>query len=232
MKCARENGAVLEALDLSKSYVSPHKSVRVIDGLSFSLAKGETVAVTGKSGSGKSTLLNLLGGIDSPDGGQVRLNGKDIFAMAEKKRARLRCESVGYVFQAYHLLPEMTVLENVMLPAMALGKLSRGMMRKRAEELLEMAGMLHRREHLPSELSGGEQQRAAIARALVNGPELVLADEPTGNLDEATGREIFALMARLVSSIGGAMLVVTHDMSLAGRCDRVLRLEEGRLVQV
>ena len=222
---------VLEASGLRKTYRLPHKEVAVLRGASLSVAAGELVAVVGRSGAGKSTLLNVLGGIDAPEAGEVRLLGQSLFALSPSRRTALRASSVGYVFQAYHLLPEMSVLENVMLPAMALGKLSRREMRERALGLLEKAGLEGRATHRPLELSGGEQQRAAVARALMNAPALILADEPTGNLDRATGGTVLDLLFSLVRTRGSALVIVTHDPAVAARCDRTLSLEEGRFAE-
>ncbi len=221
---------VLEAIGLVKTYVMPHKRVDVLRGASLATAPGELAAVVGKSGAGKSTLLNVLGGIDAPEAGEVRICGESLFALPPSKRTALRASTIGFVFQSYHLLPEMTILENVMLPAMALGRLSRNEMRRRAADLLAQVGLDGRAAHRPLELSGGEQQRAAIARALMNAPRLILADEPTGNLDQATGKLVLDLLFSLVRSSGSSMLIVTHDPGVAARCDRTLALESGAFV--
>lgn len=222
---------VLEAAGLRKTYRLPHKEVAVLRDASLSVAPGELVAVIGRSGAGKSTLLNVLGGIDEPEAGEVRILGQSIFKLPPSRRTALRASSVGYVFQAYHLLPEMSVLENVMLPAMAIGRLSRREMRERALGLLEKAGLAGRATHRPLELSGGEQQRAAVARALMNSPALILADEPTGNLDRATGGTVLDLLFSLARTRGSALVIVTHDPAVAARCDRTLSLEEGRFAE-
>ena len=228
-ECGRE---LLRASGVSKSYRLPHGTVEVLRGASIAVAPAERVAIVGRSGAGKSTLLNLLGGLDRPDNGTVYLRGRDIYGMPVRRRTRLRAESVGFVFQSYQLLPEMDVLENVMLPAMALGRLGRLAMRARARELLELVGLAERAAHTPLELSGGEQQRAAIARAMMNNPELVLADEPTGNLDERTAAGTLDLLFGLARERGHALVVVTHDMAVAARCDRALRLDNGALEAV
>lgn len=218
---------ILEAEGLSKKYVMPHKEVDVLRGASLRTGRGELVAVVGKSGSGKSTLLNVLGGIDTPDSGEVRVCGKSLFKLSSAKRTEIRATTIGFVFQAFHLLPEMTVLENVMLPAMAIGGRATRGMRERSLDLLSQVGLSGRASHRPLELSGGEQQRVAIARALINSPKLILADEPTGNLDMDTGGLVLDLLFSLVRQSGSSMLVVTHDPGVARRCDRALTLESG-----
>lgn len=221
------SGAVMEAIGLRKSFVMPHGRIEVLRGADISVGAGETVAILGRSGAGKSTLLNVLGGLDAPDAGEVRFQDAPFSSLSERRRTAIRATGIGFVFQSFQLLPEMTVLENAILPAMAAGRLGRAAMRRRAAELLDRAGLSHRLSHRPPELSGGEQQRVAIARALMNSPALVLADEPTGNLDGATGRAVLDFLFEMVASIGGAMAIVTHDVSLAARCSRTVTLEEG-----
>ncbi len=221
------SGAVMEAIGLRKSFVMPHGRIEVLRGADISIGAGETVAILGRSGAGKSTLLNVLGGLDAPDAGEVRFQGAPFSSLSERRRTAIRATGIGFVFQSFQLLPEMTVLENAILPAMAAGRLGRAAMRRRAAELLDRAGLSHRLSHRPPELSGGEQQRVAIARALMNSPALVLADEPTGNLDGATGRAVLDFLFEMVASIGGTMAIVTHDVSLAARCSRTVTLEEG-----
>lgn len=221
------SGAVMEAIGLRKSFVMPHGRIEVLRGADISVGAGETVAILGRSGAGKSTLLNVLGGLDAPDAGEVRFQGAPFSSLSERRRTAIRATGIGFVFQSFQLLPEMTVLENAILPAMAAGRLGCAAMRRRAAELLDRAGLSHRLSHRPPELSGGEQQRVAIARALMNSPALVLADEPTGNLDGATGRAVLDFLFEMVASIGGAMAIVTHDVSLAARCSRTVTLEEG-----
>ncbi len=216
--------SVLKATNLCKKYVMPHKTVDVLNGISLEANKGELLAVVGRSGSGKSTLLNILGGIDTPDDGEVIIDGQSIFSASAAQRTSTRAQKIGFVFQAYHLLPEMTILENVMLPAMALNCLSKKEMASRARMLLERVGLESRLTHRPRELSGGEQQRVAIARALMNEPILILADEPTGNLDKTTGDSVLNLFFDLVRSQGISMIIVTHDSSVAERCDRCISL--------
>ena len=220
---------LLTATDLHKSYVLPHKTVTVLRGASFTVGAGERVAIVGRSGTGKSTLLHLLGGLDRPDAGDVCMDGKSLYALKPRERSRLRAQQIGFVFQSYHLLPEMDVVENVMLPAMAIG-VNPARSRARVMELLALVGLSDRATHTPLELSGGEQQRVALARALMNAPGLLLADEPTGNLDRDTGAQILELLFGLAQQHRHALVVVTHAPEVAARCDRVLRLENGLLV--
>jgi predicted ABC-type transport system involved in lysophospholipase L1 biosynthesis ATPase subunit len=228
-KDQHEEQPLLAAVNLSKTYRLPHKVVHVLRGTSFAVGPRERVAIVGRSGAGKSTLLHVLGGLDRPDAGEVRLNGESLYALAPRKRTALRARSVGFVFQAYHLLPEMDVTENVLLPALAISRASRHELRSRALHLLEQVGLADRATHMPLELSGGEQQRVAIARALMNAPELILADEPTGNLDRATGRQTLDLLFGLVQQSGHALVIVTHDADVAARCGRKLTLDDGIL---
>ena len=220
---------LLAARQLGKSYRLPHKTVEVLQGASFEVGAAERVAIVGRSGAGKSTLLHVLGGIDRPDAGEVVLLGESLYGLPPRKRTTLRARAVGFVFQAYHLLPEMDVTENVLLPAMAVARLPRQRLRARALELLAQVGLADRATHMPLELSGGEQQRVAIARALMNGPALVLADEPTGNLDRHTGLQTLDLLFGLVRQSGHALVIVTHDAEVAARCDRRLLLEAGAM---
>ncbi|WP_339487040.1 lipoprotein-releasing ABC transporter ATP-binding protein LolD [Pseudomonas sp. EL_65y_Pfl2_R95] len=224
-----QDQAVLSCRNLSKSYDEGPQSVLVLDDLQLELFPGERVAIIGSSGSGKSTLLNMLGGLDTPSTGSVWLAGEELSALNEKQRGLLRNRSLGFVYQFHHLLPEFTALENVCMPLL-IGRTSISESRKRATTLLERVGLGHRLSHKPSELSGGERQRVAIARALVNRPGLVLLDEPTGNLDHHTAEGIQELMRELSSSSQTAFLVVTHDLELAQQMDRILRLEDGKLV--
>ena len=221
---------ILEAHGLCKTYVLPHKKVPVLNGADISVRAGELVSIVGLSGAGKSTLLHVLGGLDRPEAGEVIFEGCSIYDMSPAKRTALRATGFGFVFQAYHLMPEMDIVENVMLPAMASGRLGRGAMRARALELLDRVGLSARATHTPIELSGGEQQRVAIARALMNEPRLILADEPTGNLDRRTGAQLLDLLFDVVRDNGRAMVIVTHDPSVAERCDRRLSLQDGILV--
>ncbi len=220
---------MIQANGLFKRYTLPHKTVDVLEDAALSVQPGERVAIIGRSGSGKSTLLHLLGGLDRPDKGRVDIAGHTLYALSARRRARIRATLIGFVFQAYHLLPEMNILENVMLPAMAAGALGRRDMRRRAEELLVQVGLKDRLTHTPLELSGGEQQRAAIARALMNRPPLLLADEPTGNLDRDTGSQVLDTLFGLSQTREHALVMVTHSPEIARLCDRVLILEHGRL---
>ena len=216
---------LLSVKSLCKSYRIPGQPpIEVLKGVSFDVASGERVAVVGRSGAGKSTLLNMLGGLDSPDVGSVTLDGRRI-------TGKVRAAKIGFVFQSYNLMPELDVLENVTLPARSMrSPVSLGAAKRRAAELLEKVGLSGRAGHLPAELSGGEQQRVALARALVCGPELILADEPTGNLDSLTGADIMRLLVDLSSGTDLALVMVTHSAEAAAACSRVLRLEAGKLV--
>lgn len=225
------NKAVLSCRNLGKSYEEGPESVKVLSGLNLELHAGERVAIVGSSGSGKSTLLNLLGGLDTPTQGSVWLAGEELSALGERARGLLRNRALGFVYQFHHLLPEFTALENACMPLL-IGRTPIPEARERAEALLKRVGLGHRLNHKPAELSGGERQRVAIARALVNRPGLVMLDEPTGNLDHHTALGIQELMQELSSASQTAFLVVTHDLNLARQMDRVLHLEDGRLVPI
>lgn len=201
---------------------------RILDGLSLQVAAGEYVAIVGESGAGKSTLLNLVAGLDVPDAGRILLDGTDITRLDENARTRLRREKVGFVFQAFHILPQLTLAQNVMLPLVLLGVPS-AERHARAKEMLTAVGLADRADAAPAQLSGGELQRVALARALVHRPAIVLADEPTGNLDPDTAAAALALLAREIRARGAAGILVTHSPVAAATCDRVLRLERGRL---
>ncbi|WP_460761788.1 lipoprotein-releasing ABC transporter ATP-binding protein LolD [Lysobacter fragariae] len=220
--------AVIHCEGLGKTYAEGSLYTKVFDGLSLSVAKGETVAILGASGAGKSTLLHLLGGLDTPTAGEVYVAGQQMSALSDAARGGLRNKALGFVYQFHHLLPEFTALENVMLPVLLNGT-SVPEASKRARALLESVGLGHRLEHKPGELSGGERQRAAVARALVNEPACVLGDEPTGNLDEKTAATVFELMLALNREKHTSLVLVTHARSLARRMDRVLELHEGKL---
>lgn len=219
---------VLQARQLGRCYEQGDLSVDVLRNVTMDIAKAERVAIIGSSGSGKSTLLHLLGGLDTPTSGSVRLAGKNLADMNQAERGRLRNKSVGFVYQFHHLLPEFSALENVSMPLLIGGE-SKSVAAEQAAELLSRVGLGERLRHKPSELSGGERQRAAIARALVNRPDVVLADEPTGNLDEDTAGRVYELMLELNRELGTSFLVVTHDTRLAARMDRVLHLSHGEL---
>jgi lipoprotein-releasing system ATP-binding protein len=208
--------------------------VPVLHGVDLSVDRGEFVAVVGSSGSGKSTLMHLLGLLDSPDAGHVALDGRRIDNMSDRRREAIRNHTLGFIFQFYHLLPELSALENVMLPHMIRESMlsywpRRREVRNEATALLERVGLGHRLTHRPNELSGGEMQRAAIARALSGGPEILLADEPTGNLDAATGQGVIELLRDLNRERGLTMMMVTHDHNIAQQADRIVRLAEGRI---
>ncbi|MGO4263631.1 ABC transporter ATP-binding protein [Lysobacter sp. TAB13] len=220
--------ATLEVDGLGKHVPLPSGELTILDGVGFSIAKGDTVAIVGASGSGKSTLLSLLAGLDSPSTGTVKLDGENISALDEDGRARVRGEKVGFVFQSFQLLPSLTALENVMLPLELRGDRDA---RTPAQAILDKVGLGRRLEHYPRQLSGGEQQRVALARAFVTRPSLLFADEPTGNLDTHTGQAIIELLFQLNADAGTTLVLVTHDEHLAERCHRRIRLDSGRLVQ-
>ncbi len=218
---------VVEVSHLSRAVTSDDgATLSILDDVSFTIAAGEAIAIVGASGSGKSTLLGLLAGLDSPSGGSVRIRGQDLFALDEDGRAELRGACVGFVFQSFQLLPALTALENVMLPLELAGRRDA---RQEAESWLGRVGLSGRLGHYPRQLSGGEQQRVAVARAFAPRPALVLADEPTGNLDVATGEAVIELMFSLNAESGTTLVLVTHDNALAARCGRTLRLAAGRL---
>jgi len=219
---------VLECRDLSKEYSVGPQTLRVLDEVQLRLLRGERVAIVGSSGSGKTTLLNMLGGLDTPTSGEVRLAGQQLSTLKESERGRLRNQQLGFVYQFHHLLPEFTALENVCMPLL-IGKTPISEGRERATAMLERVGLGERIGHKPAELSGGERQRVAIARALISQPACVLLDEPTGNLDQQTAESIQQLMLELSQTLQTAFLVVTHDLALAARMDRTFTLKHGQL---
>ncbi len=219
------------ARDLRKDYVLKGETVHALRGISFDVPEGDYVAIMGPSGSGKSTLLNLLGLLDRPSGGTLRLLGHDTGSLDEDELTRMRGRSLGFVFQFHHLMPALSAVENVAMPLFVDDKRTRAEHLERAKEMLARVGLAARASDLPRHLSGGEQQRVAIARALVHAPPLVLADEPTGNLDTQTAEQVFALLRRLNRELGMAFLIVTHDRRLAARADREIELVDGRIVR-
>lgn len=220
-----------ELVDIHKNYSHPGGDIEILRGLEFSVEKGETVAITGPSGVGKSTLLHIMGLLDKPSSGDVRFDGTDITKFSELEMARLRNSKIGFVFQFFQLLPEFNAIENVLMPALIAGG-SFGSLKKKGLDLLDAVGLGHRSRHRPGELSGGEQQRVAIARSLIMGPEVILADEPTGNLDPDTGDEIETLLRKLNASRNTTLVVVTHKESLSMSMDRRVTLHGGRLVEL
>jgi lipoprotein-releasing system ATP-binding protein len=221
-------GARIEVTDVHKSFDHGGRNLQILRGISFSLEPGDMAAIVGASGVGKSTLLHVLGTLDLPTSGSLRFNGEELTRMTATRLAEFRNREIGFVFQFHHLLPEFTALENVMMPAL-IGRIPRASAEERALEILERVGLSHRTTHKPGELSGGEQQRVALARALVVRPSLLLADEPTGNLDSHTGEEIHKLFTELNEELGMTMLVVTHNPELAARMPRCLRMQDGGL---
>ncbi len=222
---------VLEAIDLVKEYTSGDGSrLRILDGASLTILRGEMVAIIGESGAGKSTLLHILGALDRPSSGEVRIAGRAVQSGSETGLAEVRNRSIGFVFQFHHLLREFTALENVMMPLLIAGNRPAAV-RGRAQELLESVGLSARADHLPSALSGGEQQRVAVARALAPNPALLLADEPSGNLDRGNAQRLHELFSTLASTHGVGVVVVTHNRALAARATRVLLLDGGRVVE-
>jgi len=217
---------IVRVQGLNKRVTSPAGTLVLLNDINIEIDSGETVAIVGASGSGKSTLLGILAGLDVPTAGKVWLNGDDLFALEEDGRAALRQTSVGFVFQSFLLLPNLTALENVMLPLELAGK---GQIEKRASEMLSRVGLAERLRHYPKQLSGGEQQRVAIARAFVTQPKILFADEPTGNLDSVTGERVIELLFELNREQGTTIVLVTHDDALARRCHRLLHIDAGRI---
>ena len=219
---------VLSLRGVSRSYREGERSRAVLRDLDLTVSRGERIALLGRSGSGKSTLLNLIAGIDRPDAGEIRIQGQDVTAMDERRRTLLRRSQIGFVYQAFNLIPTLTVEEHLLLPLELNGR-SGPQAREAIDRLLDEVGLTDRRDSFPDRLSGGEQQRVAIARAIVHRPALVLADEPTGNLDAETGARVLDLLENLVRSHGATLLLVTHAEDVAARVDRVFTLDQGRL---
>jgi lipoprotein-releasing system ATP-binding protein len=217
---------MLRATGIQKSY----GHLKVLKNIDLEVAKGEIVAIVGASGAGKSTLLHILGTLDNPDSGRVYIHDKDVFAQTSRTLAAFRNRSIGFVFQFHNLLPEFSALENVMIPGFIGGKDS-GEVRKRAEQLLDMLGIIERKDHKPSELSGGEQQRAAVARALINSPDLILADEPSGNLDSHTAVDLHNLFFQLRKDLNQTFIIVTHNSALSEMADRRMEIRDGMIVK-
>ena len=219
---------IFDCQNLRKTYHDGTASVDVLKGINFTINHGDRVAIVGPSGSGKSTLLHLLGGLDKPTAGQVLMQDVDWQTLSEKQRCKVRNHRLGFVYQFHHLLPEFTALENVAMPLLLAGKAFAGA-QEEAEIILKQVGLAKRLSHKPSQLSGGERQRVAIARALVHQPQCVLADEPTGNLDHATATQVFDLMLQLNEKLNTALIIVTHDIQLAGKMDKIMTIQDGFL---
>ncbi len=219
--------SVLKTEEVGKQVSSPEGPLTILSGINLTITRGESVAVVGASGAGKSTLLALLAGLDEPSSGRVWLNGAELNTLDEDGRAALRARQVGFVFQSFHLVPSLTALENVMLPLELAGRRDA---RNAALEVLGSVGLVARKGHYPRQLSGGEQQRVAIARAFVTRPAVLFADEPTGNLDTATGERVMDLLFELNSAVGTTLVLVTHDKAIAARCGRIIHLDAGRML--
>lgn len=230
---------IISARDLRKSFATAAGELQVLKGIRLDIEQGEIVGIVGASGAGKSTLLHVLGALERPSSGRVLYGETDIFSISRNALASFRNRTIGFVFQFHHLLPEFSAVENIMMPGLIGISESRGgsrrlqheQVRGRAEQLLKEFGLSERMRHRPGELSGGEQQRVAVARALILNPKVVLADEPTGNLDTQTGEELFDILIRLNREKGVTFVIVTHNESLSGRCHRIIRMEDGRVVE-
>lgn len=219
---------ILKVENLTKTYGSGENLVHAVDDVSFSVEKGEFVAIVGASGSGKSTLLHLIGGVDRPTSGKIFVDGNDISKMNDDKLAVFRRRQVGFVYQFYNLIPILTVEENITLPCDLDG---RGVDRERLEMILDSFGLRARRKHLPNQLSGGQQQRTSIARALINNPSLVLADEPTGNLDSKSSEEVISMLKMCNQSYGQTVIMITHNLDIAKQADRIITISDGKIVE-
>ncbi len=219
---------ILEVKNLTKTYGKGENRVRAVDDVDFSVDEGEFVAIVGASGSGKSTLLHLLGGVDRPTSGKVLIDGKDIYQLSNDALAIFRRRQVGIIYQFYNLIPILNVKENITLPCDLDGK---PVSRKRMEELLTTLGLTHRTNHLPNQLSGGQQQRVSIGRALINDPAIILADEPTGNLDSKSGDEILSLLKLSNQKYHQTIIIITHDLEIASQADRVITFEDGKIIK-
>lgn len=219
---------ILKVENLTKIYGSGNNEVRALDGVSFSVEKGQFVAIIGPSGSGKSTLLHILGGVDAPTGGKVYMDGQDVYAQKEEQLAIFRRRQVGLIYQFYNLIPVLNVVENMTLPVLMDG---RKVNQERLNELLETLSLTQRKNNLPNQLSGGQQQRVSIGRALMNAPSVVLADEPTGNLDSKNSQEIVELLKLSNKKYGQTLIVITHDENVALQADRIIAIEDGRIVR-
>ena len=217
---------IVEVQDLCKTYGMGEAKVEALKHVSFTLQKGEFAAVIGESGSGKSTLLNCIGALDEPTGGQIMIDGRNLFAMREEERTIFRRRNIGFIFQSFHLIPELNVEQNIIFPLLLDYKKPDP---RQVEEVLEVLGLQERRSHLPGQLSGGQQQRVAIARALANRPRIVLADEPTGNLDSETGEAVLDLLISSMKKYGQTLIMITHNKDIAARADRVLIMKNGKL---
>lgn len=223
------SGAMIKVVDLKKSFRMNGYTLNVLKGITLDIARGEMIAIVGASGAGKSTLLHMLGTLDRPTSGSVLFDGQDVFALPEDAQAEFRNKRIGFVFQFHHLLPEFTALENTFLPAMIQNR-PEDDAQPEAIQLLTDVGLSERLHHKPGELSGGEQQRVAVARALMQRPDLVLADEPTGNLDTHTGEALFGLLRKLNKARGTTFIIVTHNDKLSAQADRIIRMEDGQIV--
>jgi lipoprotein-releasing system ATP-binding protein len=222
------NNTILNVEDLTKTYQSGPQSVEVLKGVDLEIQRGEIVVIMGPSGVGKSTLLHLIGGLDKPTSGKIIINNTNIFKLENNKLAHFRNSSIGFVFQFHHLLPEFTALENLMIPGM-IGKSEIEELKSKSITLLEKVGLLDRIDHKPSQLSGGEQQRVAVARALVNQPQLILADEPTGNLDKRNSESLYNLILELNKTLNQTFIIVTHNEMMTRNANKVIELEDGKI---